>query len=109
MLSSSSIWTFELGRAASQGADHAARLPPRSAVDRGRMECRHSISHRGRAEQAMVRRDNEAIPVKYCRHFLRSLVFSRSAIYCDVSPTKRTTQASGIGNAYIPRSLKRTD
>jgi hypothetical protein len=33
---------------------------------------------------------NEAIPDKYSRHFLRSLVFSRSAIYCDDSPTKRT-------------------
>jgi hypothetical protein len=82
---------------------------PREVQLTWRMECRHSISHRGRAEQAMVRRDNEAIPAQYCRHFLRSLVFSRSTIYCDDSPTKRTTQASGIGNAYIPRSLKRTD
>jgi hypothetical protein len=40
-------------------------------------------------KQAAVRRDSEAIPDKHCRHFLRSLVFSRSATYCDKSPTMR--------------------
>jgi hypothetical protein len=106
MLSSSSIWIFEL---LEQGA-------------------------RKTAEPATVRPDNEAIPDKHCRHFLRSLVFSRLAIYCDKPPTKRMAPhenaskhlASGlgrptcIGNAlarlqatderpYIPRSFKRTD